>query len=122
MELSEPPKIHLLFIHIMDQVYEFGGISDMAEDYVEKAHQEGKKLDHLVARINTQNFRQQELMKIWCKWLVSDPDVQNQINRVKLLNKRQGMSTQKNKSDIKREIKIKKQQKIPEDHSFPRPL
>ena len=118
MELSEPPKIHLLFVHTMNQVKEFGGIADMAEDFVEKAHQEGKKLDHLVARINTQSYRQQELMKIRRKWLVSDPEVRNQIVVVTASNKRQAVSTRENKADLKRKIKLEKRQKVQENHSI----
>ena len=69
----------ILFLHAMDQVYKFGGIADMVEDFVEKAHQEGKKLDHLVARMSSQSFRQQELVKIHRQWLKSDPDILSQI-------------------------------------------
>ena len=55
MELSESPKIHLLFNHVMFQIKEFSGIADMTEDFAEKVNHEGKKLDHLAARINSKS-------------------------------------------------------------------
>ena len=51
MNLNVTPKAHILFDHTMTQVHLLGGIADLAEDFVEKAHQTGKKLDHLVARM-----------------------------------------------------------------------
>ena len=51
LQLSITPKCHIMFDHIMDQVREHNDIADLIEDYIEHAHQTGKQLDHLVARM-----------------------------------------------------------------------
>ena len=80
LDLSMTPKMHILCNHTIKQVKQFGGIADKVEDFVEKSHQVGKKLDALVARMKSQCFRQQELVKIRHQWLSSDPSVSNQLS------------------------------------------
>ena len=58
LDLSITPKMHILVHHTVDQIIWFDGIADKVEDFVEKSHQFGKKLDYLVARMNSQCFRQ----------------------------------------------------------------
>ena len=88
LELLKGPKLHILFDHTIEQVELFGGIADLVEDFVEKYHQIGKKLDYLVARMNAQSFRQQELVKIRRQWLASNPLVHNRIDQVTQMRKR----------------------------------
>ena len=88
IELKEGPKLHILFDHTIEQVELFKGIADLVEDFVEKYHQVGKRLDHLVARMSAQSFRQQELVKIRRQWLSNDPLVSKQIHKVLLKRKR----------------------------------
>ena len=49
---------------------------------MEKYHQVGKRLDYLVARMSTQSFRKQELVKIRRQWLSTNPLVHNRIDSV----------------------------------------
>ena len=56
LDLNITPKAHILFVHAVEQVRRFGGIADLVEDFIEKAHQTGKKLDHLVAQMCSQGF------------------------------------------------------------------
>ena len=86
--MSVTPKCHILFDHTMDQVKAHNGIADLVEDYVEHAHQAGKQLDHLVARINSQCFRQKEMMKIRRQWLGNDPLIQQQLQHIHTITKR----------------------------------
>ena len=88
LDLSVTPKMHILICHTLDQVIMFGGIADKVEDFIEKAHQIGKKLDHLVARMNSQSFYQQELVKIRRQWLASDPLVTHRLSAVRQQAKR----------------------------------
>ena len=88
LDLNITPKMHILTCHTLDQVIMFGGIADKVEDFVEKAHQMGKKLDHLVSRMSSQSFRQQELVKIRRQWLTSDPLVSNQLSKIQKQRKR----------------------------------
>ena len=56
--------------------------------FYRKSSSGGKKLDHLVARISSsQSFCQQELVKNWYQWLVSDPGVLTQIVDIQMSSK-----------------------------------
>ena len=88
LDLLKGPKLHILFDHTIEQVDLFKGIADLVEDFVEKYHQIGKKLDYLVARMSVQSFRQQEMVKIRRQWLATNPLVHNQIYKVTESQKR----------------------------------
>ena len=88
LEIFVTPKAHILFDHTIDQMRFFEGISDLVEDFIERAHQIGKKLDHLVARMRSQGFQKQELAKIRRQWLSNDPEVLKQQSRVNISRKR----------------------------------
>ena len=72
IDLKKGPKLHILFDHTMKQVNKFKGIADLVEDFVEKFHQVGKRLDCLVARMSAKSFRQQEMVKIRRQWLTTN--------------------------------------------------
>ena len=91
LDLLKGPKLHILFDHTIEQVELFKGIADLVEDFVEKYHQIGKKLDHLVARMSAQSFQQQELVKIRRQWLTTNPSVNNQIYKVTESRKRKNI-------------------------------
>ena len=88
IDLKQGPKLHILFDHVIEQVELFKGISDLVEDFIEQYHQTGKMLDHLVARMSTQCFRQQELVKIRRQWLSNNPHIENQIDVVNQIRMR----------------------------------
>lgn len=56
LELSHTPKLHILLDHTFHQVIIFSEIADLAEKFVEKSHQIGKRLDHITACMNSQHF------------------------------------------------------------------
>ena len=93
LELHVTPKAHILFDHTVEQIRFFEGISDLVEDFIERSHQMGKKLDHLVARMSSQGFRKQELTKIRRRWLSNDPFVLKQLSKVHDLNKRKKLDS-----------------------------
>ena len=111
LDLTITPKMHILTNHTIDQVIRFGGIADKVEDFVEKYHQTGKRLDHLVARMNSRCFRQQELVKIRRQWISNDPSVekrivmirQNQKSRIESMSIPCLNSNKKQKTSIKHE-------------------
>ena len=88
LDLSITPKFHILTTHIIEQIIRFGGIADKVEDFIEKSHQIGKKLDKLVARIKSQCFCKQDLVKIRRQWLQTDPSVASQMISVNDSRKR----------------------------------
>ena len=100
--------------HTIVQIIRLGGIGDKVEDFVENPHQEGKKLDHLVARMRSQCFRQQELVKILRKWLSNDPTISSRIVTVNENKKRkfQKVPSLKSKKVIKVMVKAEKRQKV----------
>ena len=59
-----------------------------------------KKLDHLVARMSSQDFQKQELSKIRRQWLAKNPLIPKQLNEVKVKRMRQRDKTQMNSPQI----------------------
>ena len=115
LELVITPKVHILFRHTMIQVYHFGGIADIVEDFIEKFHQYGKKLDHLVARMSSQGFRKQEFAKIRRQWLSNDPAVLSQLEKVQQSRKRKCNHSpiiKDNKSTRSRDSKRVKRERV----------
>ena len=115
MDLVITPKVHILFIHAMVQVHHFGGIADLVEDFIEKSYQIGKKLDHLVARMSSQGFCKQELVKIRRQWLSNDPAVLQQLATVQQSRKRNSKhspSIKITKSMIARDTKRVKRERV----------
>ena len=88
LDMCITPKAHILFKHTVQQIRFFDGIADLVEDFIERFHQTGKKLDHLVARMSSQGFRKQELTKIRRLWLSNDPDVLKQLANIQRARKR----------------------------------
>ena len=118
LDLSITPKMHILLKHTVDQVEWFGGIADKVEDFVEKSHQFGNKLNYLVARMKSQCFRQQELVKIRRQWLTSNPSVSKRIATVHKSNKRKRLQLTESPSNlhsskiIKAKVKTEKRLKV----------
>jgi hypothetical protein len=73
--LSITVKAHILFEHAMPQVRRLDGIADLVEDFVEKAHQEGKGYEEMTKRMSA-GFQAQEEVQIKRQWAASDPEVQ----------------------------------------------
>ena len=86
--LSITPKAHILFSHALAQYKCFGGVADKVEDFVEKSHQQGKRLQHLTARMHSKSYQQQQILEIGRTWISTAPAVQEQSNKVRTLSKR----------------------------------
>ena len=77
------------------------------------AHQIGKKLDHLVARMNSRCFRQKEMVKIRRQWLVNDPLITKQLKTILQSSKRKLNNIPSlTKKEIKAKVKLEKRRKI----------
>lgn len=109
LQLKETPKLHILVTHTVEQVKWFGRIPNLAEDFVEKSHQIRNCLNHLMACMSSQCYRNQELVKFRKKWLMTNPLVQVQIAKAKESSRRRNCSpsspTKKFKKEIIEEIK-----------------
>ena len=117
LDLNITPKMHILTYHTIEQVRRFGGIADKVEDFIEKSHQIGKMLDHLVARMSHQSFRQQEMVKIRRQWLTSDPSVSNQLSSIHQQQKRHLNPSHKNrltKAETHKRVKMEKRKETME--------
>ena len=101
--LSETVKVHVIVGHAVKQYIKCDGVADKAEDYLEKSHQEGKKLDNLTARM-PQGFetKQRTQIKEWT--LSSNPHVRKQVEKVNRGAKRKFKGNRKKtKVEVKRE-------------------
>ena len=89
-------------------------MTDLAEDFVEKSHEIGKRLDHLTAHISSQCFRTKELIKMRLKWVTTDPLAQKQISMVKEESQRHNQDPsspcKKFKKDTNKQLKTVKQE------------
>ena len=93
LELSITPKAHILFEHAVPQFEALGGIADKVEDFVEKSHQEGKRLDNLTSRMPSQCYRQQQLVQIQRLWRSNHPNIIEAIKKVRTFSKRNFKAT-----------------------------
>lgn len=82
LKLRITPKAHILFTHAVSLMEKHGGITDKAEDFVEKEHQRGKKLEALTARMPDQCYRTQQLACMSRAFRMTDPRVQSVTQRV----------------------------------------
>ena len=88
IEINITPKAHVMFTHAVEQFEMFGGIADKVEDFIEKAHQLGKKLEYLTSRLPTNCYHRKQLIHINRMWLQQNPEVQEQTKQVRTLSKR----------------------------------
>ena len=105
LNISETPKAHIIFKHTVVQYEYFGGIADKAEDFVEKAHQIGKRLEYLTSRLPSGDYKRKQLIHFQRMWMQQDPDVEMQINNVRTSSKRKLRHPLRNSSRIKRECR-----------------
>ena len=115
LELSITPKAHILFEHAIPQFEKYGGIADKVEDFVEKAHQEGKRMDHLTSRMPKQCYRQQQLIHIQRMWINKNPGVIKQIEKVRTCAKRQFKDPEQRAANNKLSINKKQRHMKRED-------
>ena len=80
-DMSITVKAHILFKHAIDQVKAFGGIADKVEDFVEKAHQEGKKYNDITKRMGP-NWIKKQQTQISRQWAAQHPAVLETKKRV----------------------------------------
>ena len=126
-----PINTYFIFLHNFDDLFDrsFKWQSLLLQpSFIEKSHQIGKKLDHLVARMSHQSFRQQEMVKIRRQWLTSDPSVSNQLQSVHLRQKRQRITSRKRKltkTETLKKVKMEKRKetmtKLSSDGSINQP-
>ena len=80
-------------IIIKQQVIDFGGIVDKVKDYVEKAHQIGKKLDHFTSSLKSNEYEHKQNILMKQMLLHCNDDVQEQIEMANQLLKQKFIIT-----------------------------
>ena len=98
LKIPLPPKGHVLYTHAANQFRDFCGIADKVEDFVEKAHQRGKQLEELSARVSSSNYKMQQLTMMNRMHQQDDP-------RVESINEKAIAST-------KRHFKVSRETKV----------
>ena len=85
------------------------GIADKVEDFVEKAHQQGKKLESIMGKIPKQCYKQQQQAIIKKTWIASDPAVMGQKEAVQKSSKRKMTNQSKTNAELeKRDNRLKR--------------
>ena len=82
MGLPMTPKFHILLKHALAQLRESnGGLSDLAEDYIERSHQERLKDSRRIAGLRTFERRTDSQVKMqYIRQLVSVTKIQKTVN------------------------------------------
>jgi hypothetical protein len=104
--INETPKAHIMFKHTVQQYELFGGIADKAEDFVEKSHQVGKRLDYLTNRLPSGGYKRKQLLHFKRMWMQQDPCVIEQIHQVHTSRKRKIRHPSNKSISIKRECRL----------------
>ena len=121
IKISITPKAHVMFVHTLEQVIDFDGIADKVEDYVEKAHQIGNKLNHFTSRLKTKQYSHKQDIQIKRMLLHQDNDVKEQIISVRASAKRQFKNTHFRKDTAKKRrklIRMEQRDKIKKERFF----
>ena len=87
MGFSVTPKAHILFNHTVAQYRTLQGLVDKGEDFVEKAHQQGKRLSYITSRMSS-SFEAKQKSMLAIDWRRTNPDVESQQTNVDLLARR----------------------------------
>ena len=121
IKISITPKAHVMFLHTLEQVIDFDGIADKVEDYVEKAHQIGNKLNHFTSRLKTKLYSHKQDIQIRRMLLHQDNDVKEQIISVRSSVKRSFRNTHFRKDTAKKRrklIRMEERDKIKKERFF----
>jgi hypothetical protein len=86
--ISVTPKAHIIFKHTVHQYEFFGGIADKLEDFVEKSHQTGKRLEYTTSRLPSGDYKRKQMIHFQRMWMLQDPDVLKQTSDIHTLSKR----------------------------------
>lgn len=81
-KLSKTPKAHAIFAHAFEQFVKFGGFGDKDEEFIEKRHQIGLKLDYMSKRMK-QGFEQKQRQTMKYRSYLHNWKVQKCIEDVK---------------------------------------
>lgn len=82
LRLSVTVKAHILFEHTIFFMRTVeGGIADKGEDFIEKAHQDGCKLEHMTMRMGGP-WEEKQRTQLSRQWVSSEPGVQSQIDKI----------------------------------------
>ena len=115
LNMSETPKAHIIFKHTVVQYEYFGGIADKAEDFIEKSHQTGKRLEYLTSRLPSGDYQRKQLLHFEKMWMQQDPDVVMQINHVRTSSKRKIKHPLMNSLKMKRQCRLLQRTKTKEE-------
>ena len=112
LRFNVTPKAHILFTHTVEQFEKYGGIADKVEDFVEKAHQQGKRLEYIVSRMPKQCYNQQQQTIFKRIWTDLDPEVNEQKKAVYEKTRRKRKAPPKQTSHEQKMIERKRRRKL----------
>lgn len=109
LNLNVTPKAHILFEHAVEQFIEHNGLSDKAEDFVEREHQRGKQMEARTSRMSKSTFRGKSLTSINTIFQEDDPQVL--ANTMKVRNETKRNFKNQNDREANRNKKRQKRKK-----------
>ncbi len=110
LEMRITPKAHIIFDHAADQYEEFDGIADKVEDFVEKFHQKGIRLDNLTKRM-AKSFDIKQRVQLKRLWLTDHPKVKKRISDVREASTRNLKRLRTNVNEIKKQVRVERRMK-----------
>ena len=105
------PKAHILFYHTLEQFKNYDGIADKVEDFVEKAHQQGKKMEHIVSRMPKQCYIQQQQTIFKRIWTDCNPEVEKQKAAVHKQSRRKRKAAQPKENATRKKKNARKRRR-----------
>ena len=109
--LSETPKAHILFNHAASQQKLLEGLGDKGEDFVELAHQQGLRLEHIMRRM-AKKYEGKQNAQLAIEWKRTNPTVEKYCAIVRNCTRRKRKETQPLLKDARQNLKKKiKQEK-----------
>ena len=102
------------------QVRDNNGIADMVEDFVEKAHQTGIRLDQVTARMKNGSFKNKQMTQIKRMWLHKNKKICQCISTVMNESKRKFRNPEEHDKNsrykLRKRTRSQKMEKIKEEN------
>ena len=81
------PSAHLFEVHIVCQMKNIvGGLADKSEDHIDRAHQDGKRIEQIYCGLT--NFKQSQVSQLKNNNMMTNPQVKLKSEQIKNESKR----------------------------------
>ena len=82
IKIPVTPSAHLFEDHIVHQIENIiGGLADKSEDHIERAHQDGKRIERIYCGLT--NFKQSQVSQLKNNDMMTNPQVKLNSEQIK---------------------------------------